>query len=137
MRFRRSSETIDPPESRLGGSRAGAGAGRGRHAPERTGGGRIGAWKTPDRLAFLTLQATGLGLAVRRCEGAFDPARRGRLRRAGDFEPVVAMAVGYAGDPDLLPTDRQRDAERLPRKRQPIDEFVFEGTWGKTLTSTP
>jgi nitroreductase len=104
----------------------------------RTGETNRSAWyDTGQAVAFLTLQATGLGLAVRQMEGFDHDAARAVCAVPADFEPVVAMAVGYAGDPDLLPTDRQRDAERLPRKRQPIDEFVFEGTWGKTLTSTP
>ena len=102
----------------------------------RTGETNRSAWyDTGQAVAFLTLQATGLGLAVRQMEGFDHDAARAVCAVPADFEPVVAMAVGYAGDPDLLPTDRHRDAERLPRKRQPIDEFVFEGTWGKTLTS--
>jgi hypothetical protein len=43
------------------------------------------------------------------------------------------MAVGYVGDPDSLDREKHRQLEREPRIRRPISEFVFEGTWGKTL----
>jgi nitroreductase len=96
------------------------------------------AWyDTGQAVGFLTLQATGLGLAIRQMEGFDHAAARAVCAIPPDFEPVVAMAIGYAGDPDLLATERQRDAERQPRRRQPVEEFVFEGTWGKTLTPAP
>ncbi|MFI5179114.1 MAG: nitroreductase family protein [Vicinamibacterales bacterium] len=84
-------------------------------------------------VAFLTLQATSMGLSVRQMEG-FD---RGRAREAcavpAPFAPAVVMAVGYAGDPEALPLERHRAAERQPRSRRAVAEFVFEGTWGRTL----
>jgi hypothetical protein len=43
------------------------------------------------------------------------------------------MAIGYAGDPEVLAVDRHRDAERQPRVRQPIAAFTFEGVWGRGL----
>jgi nitroreductase len=84
-------------------------------------------------VAFLTLQATGIGLGIRQMEG-FD---RGAARRVcsvpDDFEPVVVMAIGYPGDPSALAGERERLAERQPRIRQPAEAFVFEGVWGRTL----
>jgi nitroreductase len=90
------------------------------------------AWyDTGQAVAFLTLQATSLGLAVRQMEG-FD---RERARRAcavpAPFEPAILMAVGYPGDPDSLTYEKHRDAERTPRSRKPVAEFVFGGTWGR------
>jgi nitroreductase len=104
----------------------------------RTGGTNRSAWyDTGQAVGFLTLQATGLGLAIRQMEGFNHDAARAACAIPPDFEPVVAMAIGYAGNPDLLPTERQRDAERQPRRRQQVEAFVFEGTWGNTLTSRP
>ena len=88
-------------------------------------------------MGFLTLQATGLGLASRQMEGFDHDAARVVDAIPSDFEAVVMMAIGYTGDPDQLPTERQRHAERQPRSRQPAGEFVFEGTWGQPFTSTP
>ncbi len=84
-------------------------------------------------VAFLALQATASGLAIRQVQG-FD---RDRARTAchvpEPFEPALVMAIGYAGDPDALTVDRYRDAERAARQRHAIEEFVFEDTWGRAL----
>jgi len=81
-------------------------------------------------VGFLTLQATSVGLAIRQMEG-FDRAGAVRVCEIPpEFEPVVAMAIGYAGEPDLLDSDKHRAAERRPRLRQPISDFVFNGRWG-------
>lgn len=86
-------------------------------------------------VAFLTLQATSMGLSVRQMEG-FD---HGRAREAFDvpapFEPVVVIAVGYAGDPALLAHERHRVAELQPRTRRPLTTFVFDGTWGREFSA--
>ena len=85
-------------------------------------------------VAFLALQATATGLAVRQVQG-FD---RDDARRACEvpapFEPALILAIGYAGDPDALTVDKHRAAERAPRERRSIAEFVFEGAWGRVLT---
>jgi hypothetical protein len=40
------------------------------------------------------------------------------------------MAIGRAGDPERLTVPGHREAERTPRSRRAIGEFVFEGRWG-------
>ena len=52
-----------------------------------------------------------------------------RSRRDG-FEPVAAVALGYAADPEVLP-EGFREQEVGPRQRHPISEFVFAGAWGE------
>lgn len=85
-------------------------------------------------VGFLSLQATADGLAIRQMQG-FDVER---ARAACDvpnlFEPTVVMAIGRVGDPQRLEVDSHRDAERQPRQRRPLDEFVFEGTWGRPFS---
>src|SRR5215467_14155384 len=82
-------------------------------------------------VALLVVQATAMGLSVRQMEG-FDSARaREVMRVPPEFEPAITMAIGYAGDPESLTHEKHRQAERTPRTRRPLSEFVFDGQWGK------
>jgi nitroreductase len=94
----------------------------------------------PNRHAFhdtgmaaenLVLQAAALGLQAHQMAG-FDveKARVDCLIPTG-FEPVAMIAVGYPGDPAVLP-DLLRQREMKPRERQPIGDFVFSARWGHT-----
>ena len=85
-------------------------------------------------VGFLMLQATGLGLGIRQMEGFDHERARHVCEIPPAFEPGVMMAIGYAGEPELLPTEKDRAGELQPRRRAPISEFVFEGTWGAGLT---
>ena len=97
---------------------------------------RHALYDTGQAVGFLTLQATGLGLGVRQMEG-FDLERaREACDVPGDYDAVVVMAIGYPGDPDQLPIERHRTAERLPRQRQSAEEFVFDGRWGRPFRSS-
>jgi nitroreductase len=90
-------------------------------------------YDTGQAMAFLTLQATAMGLAVRQMEG-FDAARaRDAAHVPGDFDVVVLAAIGYPGDPAGLPTERHRAAELSPRQRRPVTESLFHGVWGNPL----
>jgi len=77
------------------------------------------------------LQATALGLQAHQMAG-FDPqkARETCLIPTG-FDPVAMIALGYPGDPAVLP-DYLREREIKPRERQPIVDFVFSIKWGQT-----
>jgi nitroreductase len=92
------------------------------------------AWyDTGHAVALLTLQATALQLFVRQMEG-FDRERaREACGVAAGFEPAIVMAIGYVGDPESLPIEKHRDAERQPRRRRSLAEFTFEGRWGAPL----
>jgi nitroreductase len=78
----------------------------------------------------LLLQATALGLQVHQMAG-FDvqKARETCLIPTG-FDPVAMIALGYPGDPVILP-DGLREREMKPRERQPIVDFVFTTSWGR------
>jgi nitroreductase len=79
----------------------------------------------------LILQGQALGLHCHPMAG-FDPdLARERLGVPALFEPGVVIAVGYLGDPAVLPEDL-RLREVGPRTRRPLEEVVFEGTWGRT-----
>lgn len=45
---------------------------------------------------------------------------------------MAGVAIGYLGDPDELDDESRREAETSPRSRKPLEELVFEGTWGAT-----
>ncbi len=85
-------------------------------------------------VSLLTLQATAQGLAVRQMAGFDRDLVRDACRVPEPFDPFVVMAIGYAGDPDSLEIDKHREAERSPRSRRPLGDFVFEGEWGTGLT---
>jgi nitroreductase len=88
------------------------------------------AWyDTGQAVAQLTVQATTMGISVRQMQG-FDRVRARAACRVPDaYDPAVVMAIGYAGDPDTLASERHRAQERQPRSRRVIAEFVFEGIW--------
>jgi nitroreductase len=81
-------------------------------------------------VAFLTLQATAIGLSIRQMEG-FDHDRAAEVCGVpAPFAPAVMMAIGYAGDPEALPVERHRHAEVKPRARRPLEDIVFAERWG-------
>jgi nitroreductase len=81
-------------------------------------------------IAHLTVQASSLGLAVHQM-GGFDTEKARTLLAIPDgFEPVIALAVGYAELPDTLPEDL-RHREEAPRTRKPLEELVFTEAWGE------
>jgi nitroreductase len=84
--------------------------------------------------ANLAIQATALGLALHQM-GGFDMERaREEFRIPDGYEPVAAIAVGYPGDPAILPESLRARAS-APRTRRELGEFVFTGRWGKTSTA--
>lgn len=79
----------------------------------------------------LVLQAVAEGLAAHQM-GGFDPdAARTAFALPPDVRPLVVIAVGTAGSPDLLPDDRTRAKELAPRRRLPLEEIAFTGEWGR------
>lgn len=89
------------------------------------------AWyDTGQAVAFLTLQATALGLSIRQMQGFDADAARAVVGVPDPFEPAVVMAIGHAGDPETLAVPVHREAELTPRSRRAIGEFVYEGAWG-------
>jgi len=77
----------------------------------------------------LVLEATSRGLSVHQMIGILPDKAREVYSIPEGCEPMTAIAIGYAGDPNDLPEDlRTRDAARRPRK--PLKEFIFGGKWG-------
>lgn len=82
-------------------------------------------------VGILTLQATSQGLSLRQMEGFDREKARAACSIPEAFDPVVVIAMGYAGDPESLTNQRHRDAERQPRMRKSISDFVYENRFGQ------
>jgi nitroreductase len=78
----------------------------------------------------LVLQATALGLQAHQMAGYDVEKARRECQIPSGFEPVAMIAVGYPGDPAILP-DYLRERELKPRERQSISDFVFSSSWGR------
>jgi nitroreductase len=93
----------------------------------------------PNRHAFhdvglavgnLLVQATALDLFVHQMAG-FSVERVTEIYGIPrGFEPVAAIAVGYAADVEVLP-EELRARELGGRSRKPVSSFVFQGRWGE------
>lgn len=91
------------------------------------------AYDAGQAVAFLTIQATSLGLSLRQMEGFSRDLARDACGVPAEYEPIVVMALGYAGDPQSLEVERHRAGETTPRQRRPVNEFVYNGAWGVPL----
>ncbi len=78
----------------------------------------------------LVIQATALGLAVHQMAGFQVDKARAEFKIPDGYEPVAMIAIGYPGDPSILP-DKLRQREFSPRTRRPIAEFVFGEGWNR------
>jgi nitroreductase len=77
-------------------------------------------------VAYLTLQATSLGLYVHQM-GGFDGERAAQLLNIpSGYAPVAVMAVGYRE------ASRDTTSAALQRSRRAVEELVFSGTWGES-----
>lgn len=74
--------------------------------------------------AFLSLQAVDLGLQVRQMAGYNEAVARQNLNIPDEFIMGVFIAVGYPGDPAILP-DKLRKRESAPRERFLQEVFVL------------
>ncbi len=90
------------------------------------------AWyDTGAAVSQMTLQALSYGVYVRQMGGFYPDQARAVFNIPDDFEPVVALALGYPAPADSLPEDL-RARELAPRVRRPLTETVFEGAWGQS-----
>ena len=70
-----------------------------------------------------------VGLCVHQMIG-IDPEKARELYEIPDgSEAWTGLAIGYRGDPNGLP-GALRERDLAPRRRKPLEEFVFGGRWG-------
>ncbi len=48
------------------------------------------------------------------------------------YEPMAMIAVGYQLPEEAIPPD-MKERERAPRRRNPMGENFFSGSWGNPL----
>jgi hypothetical protein len=75
------------------------------------------------------LEATSLDLFVHQMAGFIPEKVRETYNLPDTVEPAAALALGYVGDPNVLP-ENLRAKELQPGKRKPMGDFVFAGAWG-------
>lgn len=81
-------------------------------------------------MGALGMQATALGLHLHQMAG-FDSARaRSEFAIPDGYDPVAVAAIGYLGDPAMLP-EALRTAELAPRVRRELRETVFTDRFGE------
>jgi len=79
-------------------------------------------------LENLLLEAAAQGLQGHPMAGFSTEAVREYYGVPDGYEPLVAIAVGYVGEPSLLEGElKERELEK--RERLPLDSFVFEDKW--------
>ena len=79
----------------------------------------------------LCLQASSMGLAVHQMGGFNSDLAREKFNIPTQYTPMAMLAVGYEGDANNLP-DELKTRELAERKRKPLGELFFNGTWGKS-----
>jgi len=88
--------------------------------------------------ANFSVQATALGLHVHQMIGIEPAKARQALNVPEDYDPLTALAVGYAADaahPETRDDEQKvKLAERdlAPRQRRPLEQWVFTNRWGES-----
>lgn len=90
---------------------------------------RHAIYDTGQAVAWMSVQATALGLRVHQMGGFSTTKVRDLLGVPDGYEPITALALGYEGDPRDLPETLQL-SERAERQRNTVDEFVHSPAWG-------
>ena len=92
-------------------------------------------YDTGQAVSQLSLQATALGLVVHQMAGFSVEKARELLAIPDGHEPMAVIAIGYPGDPAQLSAELQT-RESAPRRRRPVNEFVYGGRWGDPLSNS-
>jgi nitroreductase len=75
--------------------------------------------------SYLTLQAAALGLSTHQMAGFDQDAARKSLEIPENYVIGAVVALGYQGEPGALANEQLAAQEVAPRKRKPLNEFVF------------
>jgi nitroreductase len=78
----------------------------------------------------LSLEATTRGLLVHQMIGINPDKVRETFHVPEDFQPLTALAIGYAGTPSEL-SNEILERDNLARARLPLEAFVFSEDWGQ------
>ncbi len=76
----------------------------------------------------LTVEATARGLFVHQMAGFEVEKARQLCQVPEEYDPVVAIALGYYGDTTTL-AEAQQKRELAPRSRKPLSSCVYTSQW--------
>jgi nitroreductase len=76
-------------------------------------------------VAHLSVQAHHDGLHVHQMGGIVVDGLREVFEIDAAFVPVSVLALGVLGAPELLPTEKLREREVLPRSRKPLEDLLL------------
>jgi nitroreductase len=93
---------------------------------------RWGQYDTGAAAENLCLQASSMGLMAHQMGGFDADAAREAFKIPAQITPMAMLTVGYEGDANSLP-DELKTRELAARKRKPLGEVFFTGTWGKPV----
>jgi nitroreductase len=93
----------------------------------------ITLYDTGQAVAQLAIEALSQGLYVHQMGGVHPERIRETYGIPAMYRPIVALAIGYLGQPTDLPSDLQQ-REEAPRTRLPLSEIAFSGAWGLPFT---
>lgn len=89
---------------------------------------RFAQYDTGAAAENLCLQASHLGLAAHQMGGFNADVAREKFNIPPQFTIMAMLCVGYVGDANNLP-DELKAREIAARKRKPLDELFFAGSW--------
>ena len=82
--------------------------------------------------ANLAIQATALGLCVHQMAGINLAKARQTYGIPEGYDPLTALALGYAADSEQVVDAQLAERDRSPRPRKKLAEFVFSGAWNRS-----
>jgi nitroreductase len=86
---------------------------------------RVALYDLGAAASYLTLQAAALGLATHQMGGFDTDAARKAFEIPENYLTGAVIALGYQDEPAALPVPQLVETEIAPRKRKPLNEFVF------------
>ena len=95
---------------------------------------KYGPYDTGAASLGMCLQAAALGLMTHQMGGFMPDKVRELFAVPERFTPLTMMAVGYQLPESALP-EAFKVRELAERKRNPLNEHFFAGTWGKGLAA--
>ncbi len=89
---------------------------------------RFALYDLGQAIAYLTLEATSLGLSLHQMGGFDSEKARDAFGVPDTYAFGAAIALGYEGDADVLPDQKYRDRHNdSARLRKPLSSLVFSG----------
>jgi nitroreductase len=93
---------------------------------------RFAQYDTGAAAENLCLQAASMGLAAHQMGGYKADEARAAFAIPEQYTTMAMIAVGYQADVNTLPDDLKERA-MAERKRKPLGELFFNGSWGKSI----